>query len=173
MLYDGDELYWHGVGKYKATSGMTDHQSANQQTVRDAGPIPEGMFSLVLKIAGTAQVVDLVRGRLDTRQGIQSLIDMPAPDGLRYRSPEWGENRVRLTILRIDDPKARHRGGFYLHDSTKGFTHGCIEVEPGFFTRLRIMAATEAAKKHGRKTLIMKVKYPSRTESTYGGTAAP
>lgn len=173
MLYDGDELDWYGVSIYKATSGMAGHQSADQQTTRDAGPVPEGTYSLTLKIAGTARVLDVKKARLDTNQGIQSLDGMPAPDGKVYWSQAWGLNRVRLNALRIDNPKARHRGGFYLHDSTKGYTHGCIEVDTRFFARLRQMAEDEAANKKGRKMLILKVKYPTRTESTYGATDLP
>ena len=44
MLYDGDEMHWHGVGKYHATSGLPGHQTADQQTVKNAGPIPEGLY---------------------------------------------------------------------------------------------------------------------------------
>ncbi len=170
MLYDGDELHWHGVSIYKATSGMAGHQTADQQTVRDHGPIPEGKYWLFIKVAGTARVVNVAAGQLDTNQGIQNLEAMPGPDGKFYEAPNWGKNRVRLNIIRIDNPKARHRNGFYLHDSTKGFTHGCVEVEPRFFVRLREFAKDEAAKKKGRKQLIVKVKYPSATESTNGGT---
>lgn len=48
----------------------------------------------------------------------------------------WGYNRIRLESA---DEKTRKacggkRGGFYIHDSTKGYSHGCIEVEPVFFS---------------------------------------
>lgn len=171
LLYDGDELHWYGVGIYPATSGLPAYQSASQQTVKNAGPIPEGLFSLLLVLAGRAQVVNVRRAQLDTRQGIQSLEDMPGPDGRLYNSEEWGRNRVRLNALYIKEPKARNRGGFYIHDSTKGYTHGCIEVDPSFFVRLREHAKAERSRKHGRRELILKVGYPSKTESTYGGTA--
>ncbi len=170
LLYDGDDVDWYGVGKYKATSGLGGHQSASEQTVSDAGPIPEGTYSLSLKIAGTARVVNVARAVLDTHQGIESLENMPGPDGQFYESPEWGKNRVRMNALYIANPKARHRGGFYLHDSTKGYTHGCIEVEPRLFIRLREYAKDERAKKRGKRWLILKVKYSSSTASTYGGT---
>lgn len=173
MLYDGDELDWYGIGKYKATSGMKGFQTADQQTVKDAGPVPEGTYSLLLKVVGTARVLSVAENKLEPRHGIQSLDGMPAPDGKLYWSPAWGLNRVRLRILLIDNPKARHRDGFYLHDSTKGFSHGCIEVDTRFFTRLREMAKDEGAKKKGRKTLILKIKYPTSTESTYGKTDVP
>lgn len=173
MLYDGDDVDWYGVGKFNATSGLSGHQIASEQTVSDTGPIPEGLYWFSLKIAGTARVVNLAASQLDTAQGIESLDRMPGPDGNFYESPAWGKNRVRLNALFISNPRARHRGGFYLHDSTKGYTHGCIEVDPRFFTRLRQFAADEAAKRNGRKSLVLKVKYPSGSASTYGGTAVP
>jgi len=62
------------------------------------------------------------------------------------------------------------RGGFYIHDSTKGYTHGCIEVEPRFFEVLRHLIATMQSP-HGRPKdrLNLLVKYlPGQT--TNGGT---
>lgn len=56
------------------------------------------------------------------------------------------------------------RGGFYLHDSTKGYSHGCIEVELGLFVQLRIYS-----KKTKKKTLIIKVNYENG-DSTNGDT---
>jgi hypothetical protein len=53
------------------------------------------------------------------------------------------------------------RGGFYLHDSTKGFSHGCIEVEGSLITGLRNY-------KTKRSYLILKVEYA--TSVTNGGT---
>ena len=187
MLYDGDELAWYGVGQYPASSGLSaakdeerlrsegkagpplEGRNAAFQQISDEGPIPEGLYSLRLKIAGKATVD--AQGKLDTRQGIESLVEMPGPNGQLYESPDWGKNRVRLNAIIISDAKARRRGGFYLHDSLKGFTHGCIEVDPRFFTRLREEAQRQQSRKHGRSELILKVKYPTETASTYGGTA--
>lgn len=67
------------------------------------------------------------------------------------------------------DVKTRHackptRGGFYLHDSVKGYSHGCIEVEGIFFESLSKFA-------HATRLnhLILRVKYvPGR--ATNGGT---
>jgi hypothetical protein len=170
MLYDGDELDWYGVGKFNATSGMPGHQIASEQFISDTGPIPEGTYSLFLKVVGMARVTNVAKSTLDTKQGIQDLSAMPGPDGKLYDSPAWGRNRVRLNNLHIDSPRARHRGGFYLHDSTKGFTHGCVEVNPHFFTRLRQMATEEEGKKGARQWLVLKVQYPSKSEPTNGGT---
>jgi hypothetical protein len=80
----------------------------------------------------------------------------------------WGEHRVRLepdaeTAHRIAI-ECNSRGGFYLHDSHKGFTHGCIEVEPGFFVRLQHYVRLVKETK-----MLVIVKYAG--DSTYGNTA--
>src|SRR6185436_16121224 len=61
----------------------------------------------------------------------------------------WGRNRVRLTPANSATAHAcaPRRGGFYLHDSTKGFSHGCIEVEGKFFDALRrLITASRTAR---------------------------
>jgi hypothetical protein len=78
----------------------------------------------------------------------------------------WGFNRARMEPADIVN-RARckpMRGGFYLHDSTKGYTHGCIEVEGRLFSILRnhhIMTK--------KQTLTLKVTYVPGRE-TNGGT---
>lgn len=56
------------------------------------------------------------------------------------------------------------RGGFYLHDSTKDYSHGCIEVETRIFPLLR--AFNKATKNN---TITIKVKY-NKGVATNGGT---
>jgi hypothetical protein len=58
------------------------------------------------------------------------------------------------------------RGGFYLHDSTKGYSHGCIEVEPSFLSILRARAANAT-----RGYFLLKVTYVA-DRATNGGTRA-
>lgn len=55
-------------------------------------------------------------------------------------------------------------GGFYLHDSTKGYSHGCIEVEGRIFPQLRSFNRST-----GKASLIIKVSYIKGKE-TNGGT---
>lgn len=173
MLYDGEHVHWYGIGKYNATSGMLNFQSASDQTKSDKGPIPEGRYSMYLIFAGTAKVTNADKGYLDNKQGISDLTDMSGPGGKVYNSSDWGKHRVRLNALYIENPKARHRYGFYMHDSTKGYTHGCIEVDMNFFTRLYSFAKAEGSNKKGRKTLHLKVDYPSNRSNTYGDTYIP
>jgi hypothetical protein len=167
LTYDGTTLVWKAHGTFNATSGLPGHQSADQQTVTDHGPIPEGWYSFPLILGKEATMTG--RGILDTREGVESL-----PSEWNYRGEvllniAWGPDRVRLNTIRIDNPKARHRGGFYLHDSTKGFSHGCIEVDPLFFSKLRAFIK-QPVKQRGKTSMVLHVKYPSSTAGTYGGT---
>lgn len=107
---------------------------------------------------------------LDTRQGIESLVDKKDDNGKTHNSSAWGSNRVRLNIIKIYNGDAKHRNGFYLHDSVKGFSHGCIEVDTAFFKRLCLFAAEQSQKKNGKKTMNLLVKYPSLLASTQGST---
>ena len=112
MLYDGDDVDWYGVSKYNATSGQSGHQTASEQTISNTGPIPEGTYSFSLTAAGTARVVNVAAAQLDTRQGIESLVDMPGPDGQLYQSAEWGKNRVRLNALMLPIRRPGIAAGF-------------------------------------------------------------
>lgn len=171
LFYNGTTLLWHHHGSFKATSGLEGHQNASEQTHVDEGPIPEGMYSLVLALAKDATMVG--EGVLDVREGIEHLPGTFHFHGKDFTNVAWGPDRVRLRNIHIENPKARHRGGFYLHDSVKGYSHGCIEVDPSFFTKLREFTKQEAPKRGGRRHLYLKVTYPSKTASTYGGTKVP
>ena len=71
----------------------------------------------------------------------------------------WGMNRIALSPH--SKTKTLGRGGFYIHDSQKLYTHGCIEVEPRFFDILR-----NYMKDHKRSKLYIHVKYLHPTVQT-------
>jgi hypothetical protein len=78
----------------------------------------------------------------------------------------WGYNRVRFYAADLTTQRrcAPARDGFYLHASTKGFSHGCIEVENQFFGEIASLARSRRVHR-----LTLKVAYvPGRP--TYGGT---
>jgi hypothetical protein len=156
MEYNGTVLSWHGT-KFKATSGMFGAQRADFQSHPDHGPIPEGTYKLLAKDVGG---VKSVNGDFVFREGIETL----PPNPLVIAA--WGNIRVHLAIVHINRGDSSHRNGFYIHDSHKGFTHGCIEVESAFFTKLRAFAA-----KTGQKLFLgLKVAYATPSTSTNGGT---
>jgi hypothetical protein len=172
MVYDGTSLNWYGQGLYPATSGLKndsgDYRAANFQTQKDCGPIPEGRYALDLTKAPAAQVrqVGPAQYLLLSADGIQDIAMVKLPGGGMGHSNAWGDNRVKLHTLHIDNPAARNRGGFFIHDSHKGYTHGCVEVAPQFFHDLRRFAA----KHDWQGTLVLKVKYPKAGSSTHGDT---
>jgi len=176
LKYDGKRLHWNHPGdgnpaaKYKATSGFTRYQIAAKQCTKNAGPIPEGTYSFRLVIDPKKYARDDGKGQCNLRpsQKIQQI-----PRGARAGSCErywsnWGWNRVRIEAADTKTRKAcsPRRGGFYLHDSTKGYTHGCIEVEQIFFNRI-----VKYAKKAIGKKLYLVVDYAFT--STYGSTKKP
>ena len=57
----------------------------------------------------------------------------------------------------------RNIKSFYLHDSKKGYTHGCIEVESLLFDFL-------INYREDKSSIKLKVQYPSLNHITNGGT---
>lgn len=103
------------------------------------GPVPQGRYSISL-IEEPSRRVRWGKNATNSAHGIQMFGLWP--DGTS-ESPNWGTWRARL------DPSAGTntygRGNFYLHDSGKGFTHGCVETN----------------KSGGRKLLNQLIKYRS------------
>lgn len=176
MLYDGRRLQWMGHGIFRATSGLPDFQEAIYQCFVDKGPIPEGSYSVAIREDehpahddGTDSCTLAPAPRL---QAIPRGADAGACEPFWVN---WGRNRVALTPMdRITKLKCNpRRGGFYLHDSTKGYTHGCIEVEGRFFEVLRSFIRGMKAHRVPRvSSLTLIVRYLPG-QSTNGGTAAP
>lgn len=167
MEYDGQVLEWKGYGKFKATSGLPGAQQPSEQCKPDSGPVPEGMYAVFLTDRGAAADDGTNTCTLLPAKGIQSI-----PRGSRAGECEpywanWGSNRARMEPADIATrSKCRPimRGGFYLHDSTKGYTHGCIEVEGRIFPLLRNHQKITKA-----SSLILKIAYV-QGRSTNGGT---
>lgn len=167
MIYDGQKIVWSGNGTFKATSGLTGFQDPEYYCVPDSGPIPEGIYKIFIADKGTAVDDGTGRCAIKPAWGIQSI-----PRGAEAGSCEpywqnWGRNRARMepadTATKIRCSPIT-RGGFYLHDSTKGYSHGCIEVEGRIFSGLR-----KIGKGSGKSFLTIKVEY-IKGKKTNGGT---
>lgn|SRR3990167_1570848 len=168
LFYDGQFLKWKDKGLvFKATSGMPSHQMPGEQCLPDAGPVPEGNYKVFIVNQGVAK--DDGRGicALSPAWGIQEI-----PRGAKAGPCEsywanWGVNRARMEPADGATKKQCapiSRGGFYLHDSVKGYSHGCIEVETTLFDHLR-----QHYTKTKKQVILLQVKYvPGR--STNGGT---
>lgn len=180
MVYRGTFLVWHrslpaalargGPLMFAASSGLSGSQIARFQRDENAGPLPEADYTFTARVDAAQGSVEQANKRgakaLDNwEQGIQFL--PIGGNGPVYRA--WGTLRVRLT------PRGptHGRGGFFLHNSHKGFSHGCIEVGKtldgvDFFATLLQYAA-----QGGRANLTVRVKYPYPDMSTLGATLTP
>lgn len=165
MEYDGQTVRWSGVGAFKATSGLPRHQVPDEQCLPDAGPVPEGLYKLFLVDLGVAQDDGSGSCALKPAWGIQQIPSGTSAGACDRYWANWGRNRVRMEPADEATRKACpvRRGGFYMHDSTKGFSHGCIEIEGRVFPLLRARA------KAGKTRLVLKVRYVAGSQ-TNGGT---
>ncbi|MDM1045763.1 hypothetical protein HXZ87_13095, partial [Myroides sp. R163-1] len=147
---------------FKATSGMnnvkftqgtkTGYESlqvAKYQYVKNLGPTVEGKYKINLKPDPSREAkADLKTGELlrNPEGGIEKIpnfVENPNNPGYGWRYREWGDNRARLEPVNVSQPKDldgntqnRDLSSFYLHDSTKGYSHGCHEVDTDLFSKL-------------------------------------
>lgn len=168
LFYDGQFLKWNDKSlTFRSTSGLLGRQIPGEQCTPDAGPIPEGLYKVYITDHGVAK--DDSRGicALTPSWGIQEI-----PSGINAGScapywANWGRNRARMEPA--NEATKKHcapitRGGFYLHDSVKGYSHGCIEVDTKIFKHLR-----QYHNSSKKSTLILQVKYIAG-RATNGGT---
>jgi len=167
MNYNGQTIEWRNQGSFKATSGLPGSQLPTDQCTPDSGPIPEGFYKIFLGDHGLAK--DDGRGlcALKPSWGVQSIASGRDAGVCAPYWANWGKNRARMEPADLAT-KSRcspvMRGGFYIHDSTKGYSHGCIEVEPRIFPLLRDFNITTR-----KNMIIIKVKY-KKGVATNGGT---
>jgi hypothetical protein len=176
MSYDGKILKW-GSKTYAASSGMakwpdpilgpdTDYRFAKYQDSK-GGPVPEGNYILHVFLNGTAGLTKLgldAEVAATEKGGIQNIPKVKF-EGREYSFPDWGTRRIRIHKGPGNTTK---RNNFYLHDSAKGYSHGCIEVVGKFFDDLRNDLVNMRSGK--RYDLTLNVKYASPESSTNGGT---
>jgi hypothetical protein len=166
MIYNGKTIEWRGR-HYKATSGQETFQNEKFQCIPEKGPLPEGFYKLFLNDMGEAKDDGTNSCNLSPAWGMQTIPRGAKAGRCEVYWANWGFNRARLeaadsaTKGRCKDVV---RSGFYLHDSTKGFSHGCIEVEGTLFLKLK-----EHSKTTKSYSLILEIKY-SKGGSTYGDT---
>ncbi|GAA3621546.1 hypothetical protein GCM10022419_129010 [Nonomuraea rosea] len=179
LVYTGKFIYWRksmpvslkGTNPllYAATSGLIGNQIGSLQSSKDHGPLPEGLYSFFTHLDPRQSSLDAANKRGDKaisnqEEGIQFL--PIGGNGPVY--PDWGTFRVRLTPVQGN---MFGRGGFYLHNSHKGYSHGCIEVgaDAGgldFFTSLLTYAGSQPRK----AKLVLRVKYSYPEQFTAGRT---
>lgn len=177
MLYNGQHIYWI-AGKYgssdrilasfNASSGFSNFQKAEYSNVKNLGPVPEGKYWVLLapdpsRIAKASKIT----GELlpHPKGGIERIPKTTlSSDGREWVYTAWGTIRARLSPDRSTNTQGRSH--FYLHDSTKGYSHGCIEVDHRLFDKL-IRARNKFTK------IALMVKYSSPETITKGQTFRP
>ena len=178
--YDGTTvtIYAGNVGDksttiftFKGTSGYLDklakedYRNSKYQRKKDRGSIPEGTYRINLvpspnrkaKYDEDANLVSSPQG------GIEQIPDIGYDrDGVSYVYDGWGTWRARLDPL--PGTKTYGRSSFYLHNSDKGFTHGCIESSSSIYNVLIRYRSS------GRKYIDVVIDYPTTNSTTYGHT---
>lgn len=142
IRYDGQNVQWFGgevgdsstmLSKCAATSGYRDFFRDFQRAwMRGAeyGPVADGLWRIDLRPDPTRIARILPNGQnlyghpdggIETVKSKYLLSNgMEADTGTA-----WGSWRARLRPIRV--PRYQS-GNYYLHDSSKGFTHGCVET---------------------------------------------
>lgn len=149
----------------KASSGSKGFQNSSERYKKSnkdnepGGPIPEGEYSINLQARDPRQTANYPGGKLE---GVTSGIQITYRKATNEWAPAWGRFRARLEPVKIDNPTGRN--GFYIHDSYKGYSHGCIETETTIFYFLLWLHDA------GVSNVKVMVKYPDYNSSTSGGT---
>ena len=186
VLVTGNAALWYGgtvgdksnlIHTYKATSGLDNAttttgvsincQYAKYQNVENGGPTPEGRYYINLKPdPNRIANADPKTGQLlrSPKGGIEKIPDYyQREDGLYCTYSEWGYHRAKLEPVSVTGASNRDNNSFYMHDSEKGYTHGCIEIEKQFFNDL-----IEYGKDNSKIDVI--IAYPGPDHNTNGGT---
>lgn len=154
---------------FKGTSGIVDggkdYRNSKYQKVKDKGPVPEGTYRINLvpdpnRVARYNSDADIIPS---PQGGIEKL---PAVgydrNGDAWTYEDWGTWRARLQPL--SGTNTYGRSNFYLHNSTKGYSHGCIECSNSIYNVLI------QYRNSGKKYIDVVVDYPTNNSSTYGQT---
>lgn len=168
IVYDGDEIIWYDskgniIDKFAGTSGLPGYQNSSSQSIPNAGPIPEGNYKVNLSLSSNRMVeIDPNTGIIFAGDGIQRIPKtFTTTSGSVEGYSAWGNIRARLSP--DSGTKTFGRSNFYLHNSHKGYSHGCIETTTRFFSKL-----INYSKNHTYIRVI--VNYPTNNSSTLGNT---
>lgn len=182
LKYDGTTLNIYNsvyldetglINTYPATSGLENLQIAKYESIKYAC-IPEGEYrvDLTKNFLSKARILHSKNSRtgddeydLYSSTGVQLIpwYDSKFPN---VTFPGWGQWRARLekVTTKSNNSQTRTRDNFYLHDSYKGYSHGCVET----YTELYYDMAHW--KKQGISSILLVVEYPNSETKTNGNT---
>jgi len=177
LLFNGLNLIWitNSNKSYKATSGMPGWQSPRFQRERDRGPTPEGLYRVAIfynRMAeiGSASSCSLKPGwRIQNVPGKGDATSDDNKDCWDNYWVNWGATRLQFDPIKGAESAAPHRKGFYIHNSQKGYSHGCIEIENSFFEDLEKYIKSNSKKNHA---LRLKISYSDENMIINSGTGS-
>ncbi|HYH15752.1 MAG TPA: tlde1 domain-containing protein, partial [Flavisolibacter sp.] len=146
---------------WSAASGKRKYQNSQFTNVKGKGPVPEGYYSINLSL-DPDRVATYNPETMDmySNFGIQKIPEKGTNTaGKSYSFPGWGTMRARLEPMK--DTETFGRDNFYLHDSVKGYTSGCIETDNAVFGQLMKIRGKQSSIK-------LKVLYTAKGGSTGG-----
>jgi len=150
--YTSQIITWYGgepndrskpIERFPATSGFPGYRNSSFTGKKGRGPIPEGQYTIGLQPDPNRWAsVNRITGDVywNASGGIQRVPwGVTLEDGSMVDQPGWGTIRAYLEPDSKNDMLNRFPADrFYIHNSNKGFTHGCIETSNSFFNRLLI-----------------------------------
>ena len=167
ISYSGETVRWYNgtFGDTKnsklefsleAASGLFGSQTSSNQKIA-GGPLPEGNYSINLALNPNRKaVVDLNAGYTVPGFGIQQVRpSVKLNNGQTAYFGAWGTTRARLTPDKGTNLYGRENN-FYLHNSRKGGTHGCVETDNKIFLRL-------LQYRQGHASIRVMIKYADKT----------
>ena len=146
----------------RATSGLPGSQSSSKDN-QEFGPVTRGHYRINLALDPKRWASMAPSGdNLASSFGVQRIRDhYVGPNGGILLPEGWGTWRARLQKVDV----ATSRDNFYLHNSTKGYTHGCIETCDQLYQKF------VSYHEQGLSEIDVLVDYT--TDSTQGGTKLP
>ena len=120
LIFDGTRLCWVGPANrgrcWGAVSGRTGYQDASQQSLRDRGPIPEGLW--YVRQSEYQEMPDY--------NWIQSFLQEIGRTAWPGGESSWG--RRRIWLLSAPSTEIYDRSGFSIHGGDRPGSAGCIDL---------------------------------------------
>jgi len=143
----------HAVSTGPADSGLPWSQ-ATSRCQTENGPLPPGRYKINLGPNPDRFASVLDTGELASGQGVQQIPSSgTTPDGRTFTYPGWGTWRARLTPIGSTSTTGRPSPNFYLHNSVKGYSHGCVETPDKFRDLLKSYRSS------GNRSIEVRVNY--------------
>lgn len=143
-----------GIAWLTADGWNRSYQRREHQNRANIGPVSEGRYFIDLRPDPSRIARTLPNGETVPGAGVEHL-----PNSAIFDYSAWGTWRARLQR----NSRQGNRDNFYLHNSHKGYTHGCVETTCDdllqYLIQYRVL---------GNSRIDFVINYQDAT--TYGGT---